>query len=227
MEIIFILYKPAVPRNVGSAARAIKTMGFSSLRLIDPCDHLSDEALMLAHGSQDILEKALCFSKFDDAVADIDFLVSTTAKNRTSKGEFYSLSELKEILYKKHSNLPKVGILFGTEESGLPNDIILKTDVASSIPLHIPYPSLNLSQAVMLYAYALSDLQISPAEMEDVSTESFSALKERIIQLLDEIGIHKEMPVYSRILERAALLGSTDINLLHSITSRIEGRLKK
>ncbi|NOR33426.1 MAG: hypothetical protein GQ579_01970, partial [Bacteroidales bacterium] len=51
LEIHFILYKPAVPGNVGAAARAILTMGFKHLRLIDPCDHLGNEARMLAHGS--------------------------------------------------------------------------------------------------------------------------------------------------------------------------------
>ena len=58
MKICFILYKPAVPANIGAAARALKTMGFRELRLIDPANHLSAEARMLAHGSNDILESA-------------------------------------------------------------------------------------------------------------------------------------------------------------------------
>ena len=60
MEIIIILYRPSVPGNVGASARAMKTMGFSMLRLIEPCDHLNDEARMMAHGSNEILENAVC-----------------------------------------------------------------------------------------------------------------------------------------------------------------------
>ena len=79
MEIHFILYKPAVPGNVGAAARAIKTMGFKHLRLINPCNHLGDEALMLAHGSHDILHSAALFEDFESAKADLDLVICTTA----------------------------------------------------------------------------------------------------------------------------------------------------
>ena len=57
MNFHFILTEPAVPGNIGSSARAIKTMGFDSLRLVNPCDHLCDEARWMAHASNDILEK--------------------------------------------------------------------------------------------------------------------------------------------------------------------------
>ncbi len=53
MEIIFILYRPGVPGNIGATARALETMGFTRLRLIEPCDHLSVEAKMMAHGSHE------------------------------------------------------------------------------------------------------------------------------------------------------------------------------
>ena len=51
MDIIFILVEPAVPGNVGASARAINTMGFKELRLVNPCDYLGDEARMFAHGT--------------------------------------------------------------------------------------------------------------------------------------------------------------------------------
>ncbi len=158
MEIHFILYKPAVPGNVGAAARAIKTMGFKHLRLINPCDHLGEEAFMLGHGSHDILESALLYDTFEQAVSDLDMVICTTAKGRSAKHDYHSSREIQHLLDNKKEDLGKVGILFGTEESGLPNALILKSDMAMSIPMAGGYPSLNLAQAVMISAYELSPL---------------------------------------------------------------------
>lgn len=222
MEIVFILYKPAVPGNVGAAARAIKTMGFSQLRLIEPCDHLSDEARMLAHGSNDILEAAEIFNNFEEAVKDIDFLIGTTAKKRSAKEDYASPPKIRELIYSKKENINKIAILFGTEESGLPNELILECDTASTIPLKTTYPSLNLGQSVMLYAYELSTLQTGIRKKEDkVPEESYTQLRERIKDLLIKINIQRDSPLHHRILERFSTIDSADINLLHSITSRL------
>ncbi|MFW5877509.1 MAG: tRNA/rRNA methyltransferase [bacterium] len=222
MELIFILYRPAVPGNIGAAARAIKTMGFSNLRLIDPCDHLSEEARMLAHGSNDILESAEVFKNFEEAVTDIDFLIGTTAKKRSAKEDYASPSEIQKLIYSKKDKVNKTAILFGTEESGLPNELLLECDAASSIPLRTTYPSLNLGQSVMLYAYELSELQMDKSKKADkVPEKSYAQLRERIKDLLINIDIQPDSPLHNRILERFSTIDSADINLLHSITSRL------
>ena len=85
MEVSFILVEPAGPENVGAAARAIKTMGFDDLRLVNPCDHLDMKARMLAHASNDILENAKVYQSFEEAIKDIDFVFATSAKQRWVK----------------------------------------------------------------------------------------------------------------------------------------------
>ena len=223
MEIHFILYKPAVPGNVGAAARAIKTMGFSKLRLIDPCNHLDDEAMMLAHGSHDILQTATVFDHFEDAVEDLDLLVCTTAKGRTAKHDYHSSRDILQLLESKKAHLNKVGILFGTEESGLPNTLVLQSDMAMSIPMAGNYPSLNLGQAVMVAAYELSPLMQpeKPGEILSKSGEGWGTLKNQLSHLLHESGIEKGSPLYHRIMERMATVGSNDIPLFLSVLSRI------
>ena len=224
LEIHFILYKPAVPGNVGAAARAIKTMGFRHLRLIDPCDHLGDEARMLAHGSNDILETALLFDDFDGAVADLDLVVCTTAKGRTAKHDYHSSRTIREQLENKKEHLKGVGILFGTEESGLPNTLILKSDLAMSIPMAGGYPSLNLAQSVMISAYELSTFnQLDlPGTILSKSGEGWGTLKRQTIQILSEVGILEGTPLHHRIVERMATLSSQDIPLFLSVISRIQ-----
>jgi len=224
LEIHFILYKPAVPGNVGAAARAIKTMGFSHLRLIDPCDHLSEEALKLAHASHDVLRSALLYSSFEEAVADLDLVVCTTAKGRTAKHEYHSSRELANLLQKKQDHLSRVGILFGTEESGLPNALVLKSDLAMSIPMAASYPSLNLAQSVMVSAYELSQLNQlqKPGETLEKSGEGWGTLKKQTLELLYQAGISEGSPLYHRILERLATVDANDIPLFLSVLSRIQ-----
>jgi tRNA/rRNA methyltransferase len=224
VEIHFILYKPAVPGNVGAAARAIKTMGFAYLRLIDPCDHLSDEALMMAHGSHDILHSAGIYNDFKSASADLDLIICTTAKERSAKHDYHSSREIRSHLEHKSDRLGKVGILFGTEESGLPNELILHSDMAMSIPMAGSYPSLNLAQAVMIVAYELSPLNLldKPGAPLSKSGEGWGTLKKESGELLTRAGIPKGSPLYHRIMERMATVGANDIPLFLSVISRIQ-----
>jgi len=212
-----------VPGNVGAAARAMKTMGFSLLRLIDPCDHLGEEARMLAHGSHDILENAVVFATFEEAVSDLDLLVCTTAKGRSAKHEYHSSRDLRSLLENKAGQLARVGILFGTEESGLPNHMILHSDIAMSIPMNTTYPSLNLAQSVMVTAYELSPLNAldKPGQSVHKSGEGWGALKTLTKELLEEAGILEGTPLFHRILERMATLSANDIPLFLSVISRI------
>ena len=198
-------------------------MGFGHLRLIDPCDHLNEEALMLAHGSHDLLHAARLFDTFEEAVADLDLLVATTAKGRTAKHDYHPVRELAGILENRRSHLEKVGILFGTEESGLPNELILKADLAMTIPMAAGYPSLNLAQSVMVTAYELSSMNplSQPGETIQKSGEGFGALKKQVRRLLQDAGIPEGSPLYHRIMERIALAGPVDIPLFLSVLNRL------
>lgn len=199
-------------------------MGFSHLRLIDPCDHLGDEAMMLAHGSHHILQSAQLFPDFETAVADLDLVVCTTSKGRTAKHDYHSSRDLLELLNNKTEQLGKVGILFGTEESGLPNQLVLKSDLAMSIPMAGSYPSLNLAQSVMVTAYELSPLNQleKPGQHLSKSGEGWGTLKNQTVKLLRQAGIPEGSPLFHRILERLATVDANDIPLFLSVLSRIQ-----
>lgn len=227
MKICFILYKPAVPANIGAAARALKTMGFRELRLIDPANHLSAEARMLAHGSNDILESAQVYPDFQSAISDLGLLIGTTAKNRVSREDYIPPSALPDLISRKGNTVECTGILFGSEESGIPNEYLMQCDIASSIPMSQAYPSLNLAQAVMLYAYELSALSLPEKHYSDPPGGSYAELKKRMISLLNEIGIPSDGPLHNRILERISRLNNLDINLLHSVFAKLNEKLAK
>jgi len=221
--ITFILYRPAVPENIGASARAIKTMGFNNLRLINPADHLSKEAKMLAHGSSEILENCSVYETYDEAVADIDFIVCTTAKKKSAKVDYIPSDQLAAFLSQKQSLAKNIGVVFGSEESGLPNSIILSANVGVTIPMALDYPSLNLSQAVMVIAYELAVIGDSKAsgKAEDQSDETWQQLQQRTENILIEAGIQPSTPLFHRIIERMSFMKASDARLAHSITSKI------
>ena len=223
MNTFFILVNPSVTENIGASARAMNTMGFNNLRLVNPCDHLCDKAKMLAHGSHSILEKAVLFSSLEKAIQDIDFVIGTTAKKRSAKEDYYPANQIVKQLHKKGNTIFSLAIPFGKEESGLTNEEIKLCDLVSSIPMHAPYPSLNLAQTVMIYAYLLSDFsqKTSDAGGIKIIPPSYPPLKEKIQKVLKTTRIKENKTLYNRIMERVTLLEEDDIHLLHSITEQL------
>ncbi|MFW6369871.1 MAG: tRNA/rRNA methyltransferase [Bacteroidota bacterium] len=222
MLISFVLVEPATPENVGAAARAIKTMGFHKLLLVNPCDHLSDPARWLAHGSGEILENAQVFASLHQAVAGFDMVIGTTAKSRSVRYDYHPLTRLPEIIKSKGNTVKKVAIVFGREESGLRNEELKLCHLVSTVPMKTTFPSLNLAQAVMLYAWELSKIEYdSHKAVPDRNEESFHSLYQKVETLLKEAGFKENSAIYPRFLERISLLNEGDIHLLHSYCNKL------
>jgi tRNA/rRNA methyltransferase len=178
---------------------------------------------MMAHGSHDLLHSARLFGSFEEATSDLDLIVATTAKERTAKHDYHTVRDLAMMVEEKGSLLNNMGIIFGTEESGLPNELILQSDLAMTIPMAAGYPSLNLAQSVMVTAYELSFTNplSKPGQTISKSGEGFGELKKQARQLLHKAGIPEGSPLYHRIMERVALTGPVDIPLFLSVLRRL------
>jgi tRNA/rRNA methyltransferase len=222
MDMYFILVKPAVPGNIGAAARAIKTMGYNRLRLVSPCDYLGLEARMLAHASEEILQGAEIFDLLEEAIADLDLVIATTAKIRNVRVNYINAVEIPEMILAKGQSVSKIGLVFGHEESGLTNEEIRMCDLVSSIPMKGSYPSLNLGQSVMIYAYLMASFEWTQPEpaSQALDKEGFRAMMDKATTVLKDLDIDSNPALYNRILERLASLGEDDIHLLHSILNR-------
>lgn len=222
MDLYFILVKPAVPGNIGAAARAIKTMGYTRLRLVAPGDYLGQEARMLAHASEEILENAEVYEGLSEAIDDLDMTVATTAKTRDARVDYISASEMPKVIYSKGHTVKKIGLVFGREESGLTNEEIRMCDLVSSIPMKGPYPSLNLGQSVMVYSYIMASMErTDPGTGSDsLDQQGFRAMMDKSKEALRNLDIERNPALYNRILERLATLAEDDIHLLHSILNR-------
>ncbi len=228
MQIHFILVEPAVPENVGAAARAIKTMGFTSLRLVNTKAHLDEKAGWLAHASNEILENAKVYTSLYEASKDIDWIIGTSAKKRRVNEDYYPSNKINELIQAKEKSINNLAIVFGREESGLTNDELKLCDVVTSIPMKTTYPSLNLAQSVMIYAYTLSMLEYDNKKPDQkIDQAELKILKTKSKKILSEIGFVKDSSIYNRIMERLMILGETDIHLLLSIEHKINVALKK
>ena len=154
-NIVVILSHTTEPGNLGAVARALKTMGIRHLRLVNPSDHLGREARALAHGAEELLEQAVLFDDVRAAVADAVVVAGTTCRSRQfRKGALLPPEEL-AVRLADHATAGPVALLFGAERTGLTNDELNLCRYQSTVPMAQHQPSLNLAQAVMLYAWEI------------------------------------------------------------------------
>jgi tRNA/rRNA methyltransferase len=228
MEFSFILVEPAVPENIGASARAIKTMGFNKLCFVNPLNHLDKKVRIVAHASSEILEEARIYQSIYELRSDFDFLIATSAKRRRTNENYIKAEDLPDFIVKRSDTLNRVGIIFGREESGLSNAEIKICDIITSVSLANPYPSLNLSQAVMIYAFLLARVlpNYSKEDTGKYPEKSLQALKMKVKEVLKEIEIKQSHIIGPRIMERMSYLKNEDINLLHSIANAFLEKVK-
>ncbi|WP_367299933.1 tRNA/rRNA methyltransferase [Hafnia alvei] len=228
MQIHIVLVAPARPENIGAAARAMKTMGFSSLRIVDSQAYLEPAARWVAHGSADILDNAQHFDTLEAALADVDFTVATTARSRARFHYYCSPSELTSILHEKQSWTSSCALVFGREESGLSNEELALADILTGVPMVADYPSLNLGQAVMVFCYQLSSLVQNSVEPEALAEENqLVALRQRVHRLLGTLDVADDQKLTDWLDQRLGLLAQRDTSMLHTLLHDIEKVLKK
>jgi tRNA (cytidine32/uridine32-2'-O)-methyltransferase len=141
-------------RNIGSAARAMKTMGLSQLMLVDPLEMPNGQAQALAAGATDVLANAKVVSTMAEAVADCGLVVGTSARSRTLPWPMLDPRECGAKLIQEANNFP-VALVFGRESSGLTNDELQLCHFHVQIPANPEYSSLNLAMAVQTLSYEI------------------------------------------------------------------------
>lgn len=226
MRISIVLVAPARAENVGAAARAMKTMGFSEMRIVDSRAHLEPAAGWVAHGSADVLENVSCYQTLEEALADVDFTVATTARSRARFHYYATPQELVPLLEEKAGWMKHAALVFGREDSGLSNEELALADVLTGVPMVADYPSLNLGQAVMVYCYQLSALvQNLPQSITGSDENQLLALRARAASLLKKVGAADDVKLADWLQQRMGLLGQRDTAMLHRLLHDIEKKL--
>jgi tRNA/rRNA methyltransferase len=237
----FVLVQTSHPGNAGSAARALKTMGFGRLVLVDPrepgvCAH--PDALALASGADDVLARAEVVPDIDAALASATLTVALSARPREFGPSRVGPREAVEAARRQllTNRQAEIAFVFGNERAGLPNDIVERCTLITHIPANPEYASLNLSQAVQLMAYEarmafLDDVPDGAADGvgfqgEPASAEQIEGMLGHLEQALAEIGFldpaqpKKLMPRLRRLFARTTL-ETEEVNILRGIAKHI------
>lgn len=156
----FIMTNPSHPGNVGAAARALKTMGFTHLRLVKPkVEKITahEEAIAFASGAQDVLATGSEFNQFAEALEGITLSFALTARPRDLGPNCLNIRDAAQLaqahLAKAQDN--QVAVVLGTERTGLSNEQISHCHYICYIPANPDYSSLNVAQAIQLAAWEL------------------------------------------------------------------------
>lgn len=160
---------PSHPGNVGSAARAIKTMGFGELVLVAPLTDAittQPEAISLASGAADVLEQAQVVPSLEQALAPVTLAFALTARPRDLGPP---VCDIREAAAQARAHLDaepaaRVAVVLGTERSGLTNAHIALCHRICHIPANPQYSSLNVAQALQLAAWELRYALLEAAE---------------------------------------------------------------
>lgn len=241
--IAIVLVRPQHPGNIGSAARAMKTMGLSDLRLVQPDRYPDIQANALAAGADDVLERAQVFERLEDAIADCRMVMGSTARRRGVPLPEHAPREAAQVVLES-ARSGRVALLFGCERACLTNEELQHCHAAVRIPANPEYSSLNLAQAVQVLCYELRMSHLFPAQAsaatlaQAAAPSALAATLERgdalatqaqverffvhLDQTLHDIDFHKGrspdvlMQRLRRVFLRAAL-DERELRILHGI----------
>jgi tRNA/rRNA methyltransferase len=239
-----ILVETSRPGNIGSVARAMKTMGFGELVLVTPrfegmLEH--EEAVAFASGAQDILASARIVGSMAEALEGINFAAAVSARLRE-----YSPPVLAPRQFAGQAAAGAdlhAALIFGNERFGLPNEIVEKCNALINIPANPDYSSLNLAQAAQVLVYecrmaALAAAEAAPSaeagigfQGEAASLAQIDGMYAHLEQALVAIGFldannpRKLMPRLKRMFSRTQL-ETEEVNILRGIARKITDKFK-
>lgn len=229
-QIQIILVETSHSGNIGSTARAMKTMGMNHLRLVSPKQPIDEQAIALAAGAKDVLDNAQIYETFDDAIADCQLVIGTSARLRHLQNSLIEPRKCGEIAMQR-AEQGKVAVVFGRERVGLTNEELLKCHYHLHFPTNPDYGSLNLAMAVQLACYEIRmawlDLQNNPqiAPLADYpSAEALEYFFQHTEQLYKKLGFIRNEAVMLKLrrLYQRAELETNELNLLRGMLTAVE-----
>ncbi len=222
-EVRIVLVEPQEPMNLGAVARAMRNFGLQELYVVNPGPRVgppwAQEAYWLAVHAQEVLEGAEAVGSLEEALEGVHLVVATTGRPR----ELYPapVRTPKEVAQILRRTRGKAALVFGRETFGLTNEELDLAHLIGSIPTAPEQPSLNLAQAVVVFAYELFVAQGSEEE-EVAELRALEALFEDLGRYLLEIGFtdQNRFPYAMRRLRRIfhkALLTPGEVQMLRGL----------
>ncbi|MDX5629573.1 MULTISPECIES: tRNA (cytosine(32)/uridine(32)-2'-O)-methyltransferase TrmJ [unclassified Brenneria] len=229
-----VLVETSHTGNMGSVARAMKTMGLSKLYLVNPLVKPDSQAIALSAGASDVIGDATLVDSLDQALEGCSLVVGTSARSRTLPWPMLEPRECGVRSAREAEHAP-VALVFGRERVGLTNDELQKCHYHVAIPANPEYSSLNLAMAVQILAYEvrvayLDRLQAGEEEHDETPyplVDDLERFYQHLEQTLLQTGFIRQahqgqvMNKLRRLFTRARP-ESQELNILRGILSSVQ-----
>ena len=221
-QIRIVLCRPSHPGNIGAAARAMKTMGFSDLRLVAPERFPAPEAEWLATNAVDVLQGARVHASLEEAISDCTAAFALSARGREWSPQ---VLDVRSAAARALQTAGEVAFVFGSESAGLTNEEMFACQFLVHIPASKGFSSLNLAQAVQVVAYELH-MSVDPsmpfARVEKPATaEDLEGLYRHLEEAAVKSGFmtpgSRLQERWRRLFSRVPALEREEVNILRGL----------
>ncbi len=229
-HIKIVLVNTSHPGNIGATARAMKTMGFKTLALVNPKCFPHDTATAMAAGADDILAKAEIASSLAKVLENSQLVFGTSARLRKLQLPLMDIREAATLIHNGMGNY-KISLVFGRENNGLTNGEFEMCTHQIHIPTNPTFSSLNVAAAVQLICYEIHMIsRVKTTAIDNIQNLATTADKlnffNRLKYTLTEIDfLHHQgnmAPLAKlKLIFNRAQLKKDEIKIFHGILSNI------
>lgn len=231
-----ILVETSHPGNIGASARAMKNMGLTELVLVKPLDFPNMKAVFRSASAGDVVRDAKVVETVEEAIADCQLVIGTSARERRIPWPLLSPKECGEKVVTAFDGDQKVGLLFGRESRGLTNEELQQCQFHVNIPTGEAYSSLNLGMAVQVICYEVLQAKLAGSEGSRRSEQEWdrpyadSAAVEHFYNHLEEtliqVGFHdpenpRQLMTRLRRLFNRVRVDQMEVNILRGFLTAI------
>lgn len=251
-----VMVNTTLPANIGSAARAMHTMGLSRLTVVDPKLPIDETSVSHAAGGSELLSSALIAPTLESAIADCQLVFAASSRSRHMPRPVVTPTQAAKIMFDfidaqaalsaddsnadtssaATSSKPNIAILFGREDRGLTNEELAYADYHIQIDANPAYPVLNVASAVQviasfIFAYAQTHIQTADSLDSDASTDAQSTINVNLRQQWDEPAINQQQLQQltqrtTDLMVQRGLANNEHLKSLPSRLSRLGSRLQ-
>ncbi|MFT0771676.1 RNA methyltransferase [Psychrobacter aquimaris] len=251
-----VMVNTTLPANIGSAARAMHTMGLSRLTVVDPKLPIDENSVSHAAGGSELLSSALITPTLESAISDCQLVFAASSRSRHMPRPVVTPTQAAKIMFDfidaqaalnaddsnadtssaATSSKPNIAILFGREDRGLTNEELAYADYHIQIDANPAYPVLNVASAVQviasfIFAYAQTHTQTVESLDSDTSTDVQSTINVNLRQQWDEPAINQQQLQQltqrtTDLMVQRGLANSEHLKSLPSRLSRLGSRLQ-
>ena len=226
-----VMVNTTLPANIGSALRAMKTMGLSKLVLVAPKTYPHPDINALAAGAADLIDQIEIVARLEDAIQDCQLVFGTSARSRTIPWPLLDARPAAEkSLHAVVKQQQEIAIVFGREDRGLTNEELAMANYHVTIPVNDDYGVLNVAQAIQVICYEMRMAALQLIEQPQDTQATMQVTDSQSMQWDEPLVTHDQMqqfyPHLEKMLAEIEFMDPKNPRLLPLRLRRLFGRIQ-